>query len=129
MGDNPRNDPGGEEDQPHDNFRVKRYIAKYTINPAITHGLSHLIGSVEVGKFADLVIWCSAPALSPLTSPDDDLSLLSRKPAFFGSKPELVLKGGVIACAQMGDPNASIPTPEPVMMRCADSFMIKPAKC
>jgi len=80
----------------NDNFRVKRYIAKYTINPAITHGLSHIIGSVEVGKFADLVIW---------------------KPAFFGCKPEIVLKGGMIAYAQMGDPNASIPTPEPIYMR------------
>lgn len=80
----------------NDNFRVRRYIAKYTINPAITHGLAHLVGSVEVDKFADLVLW---------------------KPAFFGSKPEIVLKGGMIAYAQMGDPNASIPTPEPVIMR------------
>ena len=79
-----------------DNFRIKRYIAKYTINPAIAHGMSHLIGSVEVGKLADLVLW---------------------KPAMFGVKPELVLKGGVIAWAQMGDPNASIPTPQPVYMR------------
>jgi len=80
----------------NDNLRIKRYLAKYTINPAITHGMSHLIGSVEVGKLADLVLW---------------------KPAFFGAKPELVIKGGVIAWAQMGDPNASIPTPQPVFMR------------
>lgn len=79
-----------------DNFRIKRYIAKYTINPAITHGVSHLIGSVEVGKLADLVLW---------------------NPMFFGVKPETVLKGGMIAYAQMGDPNASIPTPQPVMSR------------
>ena len=79
-----------------DNHRIKRYIAKYTINPAVAHGMSHLVGSVEVGKLADLCIW---------------------KPAFFGSKPEIVLKGGQIAWAQMGDPNASIPTPEPVIMR------------
>jgi urease subunit alpha len=75
-----------------DNARVKRYIAKYTINPAITHGVSHLVGSVEVGKLADLVLW---------------------KPAFFGVKPSLILKGGMIAAAPMGDPNASIPTPQP----------------
>ncbi|GAB2676656.1 urease subunit alpha [Paenibacillus thermoaerophilus] len=80
----------------HDNFRIKRYIAKYTINPAIAHGISHLVGSVEVGKWADLVLW---------------------SPAFFGVKPELVLKGGIIAYAQMGDPNASIPTPQPVYGR------------
>jgi urease subunit alpha len=80
----------------NDNFRVKRYIAKYTINPAITHGMAHEIGSVEVGKWADLVVW---------------------KPAFFGVKPALVLKGGVIAMAAMGDPNASIPTPQPVHYR------------
>ncbi|HEX8912772.1 MAG TPA: urease subunit alpha [Humisphaera sp.] len=80
----------------HDNNRIKRYVAKYTINPAIAHGFGHVVGSVEVGKFADLVLW---------------------KPAFFGIKPELVLKGGVIAWAQMGDPNASIPTPQPVYMR------------
>ena len=80
----------------HDNFRVKRYIAKYTINPAVTQGISHLVGSVEVGKFADLVVW---------------------KPAFFGVKPSLILKGGVIAAAAMGDPNASIPTPQPVHYR------------
>jgi urease subunit alpha len=80
----------------HDNFRVKRYIAKYTINPAITHGISHLVGSIEVGKLADLVLW---------------------KPAFFGVKPTLILKGGMIAAAAMGDPNASIPTPQPVHYR------------
>lgn len=79
-----------------DNFRIKRYIAKYTINPAITHGISHVLGSVEVGKFADLVIW---------------------NPAFFGVKPDLVVKGGMINYAQMGDPNASIPTPQPVFGR------------
>ena len=80
----------------HDNARVKRYIAKYTINPAIAHGISHDVGSIEVGKWADLVIW---------------------KPAFFGVKPALVLKGGFIALAAMGDPNASIPTPQPVHYR------------
>jgi urease subunit alpha len=80
----------------NDNFRIKRYIAKYTINPAIAHGISHVVGSIEAGKFADLVIW---------------------HPAFFGVKPELILKGGMIAYAQMGDPNASIPTPEPVFGR------------
>jgi len=79
-----------------DNYRVKRYIAKYTINPAITHGMSQHIGSVEVGKMADLVLW---------------------KPSHFGVKPEMIIKGGTIAYAQMGDPNASIPTPQPVMMR------------
>ena len=80
----------------NDNFRIRRYIAKYTINPAIAHGFGHIVGSVEPGKLADLVLW---------------------RPAFFGIKPELVLKGGVIAYAQMGDPNASIPTPQPVFMR------------
>jgi urease alpha subunit len=80
----------------NDNYRIKRYIAKYTINPAITHGISHVVGSVEAGKFADLVIW---------------------SPMFFGVKPDLVLKGGSIAYAQMGDPNASIPTPQPVFGR------------
>ncbi|WP_167199780.1 urease subunit alpha [Paenibacillus sp. BK720] len=83
-------------DTESDNFRIKRYVAKYTINPAITHGISHLVGSVEVGKFADLVLW---------------------QPMFFGVKPDLVLKGGSIAYAQMGDPNASIPTPQPVFGR------------
>ncbi|MBK8067305.1 MAG: urease subunit alpha [Rhodanobacteraceae bacterium] len=80
----------------HDNFRVRRYIAKVTINPAITHGIAHEVGSVEVGKWADLVLW---------------------RPAFFGVKPSLVLKGGSIAMAPMGDPNASIPTPQPVHYR------------
>ncbi|MEZ2131074.1 MULTISPECIES: urease subunit alpha [unclassified Sinorhizobium] len=85
-----------EEKGDNDNFRVRRYIAKYTINPAIAHGLSHEIGSVEVGKRADLVIW---------------------NPAFFGVKPDMVLLGGSIAAAPMGDPNASIPTPQPVHYR------------
>ena len=80
----------------HDNFRIKRYVAKYTINPAITHGIAHEVGSVEVGKLADLVLW---------------------KPAFFGVKPSLIVKGGMIAAAAMGDPNASIPTPQPVHYR------------
>src|SRR5476649_518700 len=79
-----------------DNFRAKRYIAKYTINPAITHGISHVVGSIEAGKIADLVLW---------------------KPAFFGVKPSMILKGGMIAAAAMGDPNASIPTPQPVHYR------------
>lgn len=87
---------GSPDSSQNDNFRAKRYVAKYTINPAITHGIAHEVGSVEVGKFADLVIW---------------------KPAFFGVKPEMVLKGGFIAQAQMGDPNASIPTPEPIISR------------
>jgi urease subunit alpha len=85
----------GDTDR-HDNARVKRYIAKYTINPAIAHGISHEVGSIEVGKWADLVIW---------------------RPAFFGIKPSLILKGGFIALAAMGDPNASIPTPQPVHYR------------
>ncbi|MFA5984750.1 MAG: urease subunit alpha [Methylococcaceae bacterium] len=80
----------------HDNFRIKRYIAKYTINPAISHGIAHEVGSIEVGKLADLVLW---------------------NPAFFGVKPSLILKGGLIAAAAMGDPNASIPTPQPVHYR------------
>jgi urease subunit alpha len=80
----------------HDNLRIRRYVAKYTINPAIAHGIADEVGSVEVGKLADLVLW---------------------KPAFFGAKPELVLKGGFIAWAQMGDANASIPTPQPLLMR------------
>jgi urease subunit alpha len=79
-----------------DNARIKRYLSKYTINPAIAHGVGHLVGSIEVGKLADLVLW---------------------KPAFFGIKPEMVVKGGLVAWAQMGDPNASIPTPQPVYMR------------
>jgi len=80
----------------HDNFRIKRYIAKYTINPAISHGISHEVGSIEVGKLADLVLW---------------------QPAFFGVKPSLIIKGGMIAAAPMGDANASIPTPQPVHYR------------
>ena len=85
------------EDSPgNDNFRAKRYIAKYTINPAITHGVSHEVGSIEVGKWADLVLW---------------------RPAFFGVKPTLILKGGAIAASLMGDANASIPTPQPVHYR------------
>jgi urease subunit alpha len=80
----------------NDNLRVRRYVAKYTINPAIAHGISHEIGSIEPGKRADLVLW---------------------NPAFFGVKPEMVLVGGTIAVAQMGDPNASIPTPQPVYTR------------
>ena len=84
------------EDDKADNHRVKRYIAKYTINPAVTHGMSGLVGSVETGKMADLCLW---------------------KPSLFGCKPEMVIKGGTIAWAQMGDPNASIPTPQPVAMR------------
>jgi urease subunit alpha len=79
-----------------DNLRVRRYVAKYTVNPAIAHGMAHEIGSIEVGKLADLVLW---------------------RPAMFGARPELVLKGGLIAWAQMGDPNASIPTPQPSYMR------------
>ncbi len=86
--------PGDPSD--HDNQRAKRYIAKYTINPAITHGIAHEVGSIEVGKLADLVLW---------------------KPAFFGAKPSLVIKGGMISYAPMGDPNASIPTPQPVHYR------------
>ncbi len=84
------------DDARSDNARVKRYVAKYTINPAITHGIGHRVGSVEEGKLADLVLW---------------------KPAFFGVKPSLILKGGMIAAAAMGDPNASIPTPQPVHYR------------
>jgi urease subunit alpha len=87
---------GSMEHAAADNFRALRYIAKYTINPAITHGIAHEVGSIEVGKLADLVLW---------------------KPAFFGVKPELILKGGLIACANMGDPNASIPTPQPTFYR------------
>jgi urease subunit alpha len=80
----------------HDNLRIKRYIAKYTINPAVAHGISEYVGSIAVGKWADLVLW---------------------SPAFFGVKPDLILPGGMIAAALMGDPNASIPTPEPVRYR------------
>ncbi len=85
-----------QENSRNDNFRVKRYIAKYTINPAIANGIGHVVGSIEVGKIADLVLW---------------------KPAFFGVKPSLIVKGGMIAAAAMGDPNASIPTPQPVHYR------------
>jgi urease subunit alpha len=88
--------PLPEDTERNDNFRIKRYIAKYTINPALTHGIAHVVGSIEVGKLADMVFW---------------------KPAFFGVKPTLVLKGGMIATAAMGDPNASIPTPQPVHYR------------
>lgn len=85
-----------EDSQENDNFRVLRYLAKLTINPAITHGISHVLGSLEPGKLADIVLWM---------------------PEYFGAKPKLVLKGGLIAWATMGDPNASIPTPEPVLYR------------
>lgn len=85
-----------EDSSRNDNFRIKRYIAKYTINPAISHGIAHEVGSVEVGKLADLVLW---------------------QPAFFAAKPSLIIKGGFIAAAPMGDPNASIPTPQPVHYR------------
>lgn len=85
-----------EDNSRNDNSRVKRYIAKYTINPALTHGVGHIVGSIEVGKLADLVLW---------------------RPAFFGVKPSTILKGGMIAAAAMGDPNASIPTPQPVHYR------------
>ena len=85
-----------EDSNRNDNFRAKRYVAKYTINPAITHGVSHLVGSIETGKLADIVLW---------------------KPAFFGVKPSMILKSGMIAAAPMGDPNASIPTPQPVHYR------------
>ena len=87
---------GEDEKNKNDNFRVKRYVAKYTINPAITHGISEYVGSIEAGKFADLVLW---------------------KPALFGAKPEMIIKGGMIIASRMGDPNASIPTPQPVMYR------------
>ncbi len=92
----PLAEPGYADPPEHDNARIKRYVAKYTINPALAHGIAHEVGSVEVGKWADLVLW---------------------KPAFFGVKPYVVIKGGVIAMAQMGDPNASIPTPQPVHYR------------
>ncbi len=85
-----------QDSERHDNFRARRYIAKYTINPAITHGVAHEVGSVEVGKLADLVLW---------------------RPAFFSVKPALIIKGGMIVAAPMGDPNASIPTPQPVHYR------------
>ncbi|MEJ2115743.1 MAG: urease subunit alpha, partial [Gammaproteobacteria bacterium] len=85
-----------EDSDRNDNFRIKRYIAKYTINPAITHGIADEVGSIEVGKLADLVLW---------------------KPPFFGVKPSLIIKGGFIVAAPMGDPNASIPTPQPTHYR------------
>ncbi len=85
-----------EDSGENDNFRAKRYVAKYTINPAIAHGIADCVGSIEAGKLADLCLW---------------------KPAFFGVKPEIVIKGGLIAWSQMGDPNASIPTPEPIHVR------------
>ncbi|MCF6323903.1 MAG: urease subunit alpha [Gammaproteobacteria bacterium] len=85
-----------EDCERHDNFRARRYVAKYTINPALAHGIADEVGSVEVGKLADLVLW---------------------KPAFFGAKPAMIIKGGMIAAAPMGDPNASIPTPQPVHYR------------
>jgi urease subunit alpha len=88
--------PLPQDSERNDNFRVKRYVAKYTINPAVSHGISHEVGSIEVGKMADLVLW---------------------KPAFFGIKPSLIIKSGFIAAAPMGDPNASIPTPQPVHYR------------
>jgi urease subunit alpha len=88
--------PLPEDSERNDNLRAKRYIAKYTINPAITHGIAHEVGSLEVGKLADIVLW---------------------KPAFFGVKPSLIIKGGLIAAATMGDANASIPAPQPVHYR------------
>jgi urease subunit alpha len=94
----PAGQPGGMDGDTArcDNARAKRYVAKLSINPALTHGFAHEVGSIEVGKWADLVLW---------------------KPAFFGVKPSLVLKGGLVAMAAMGDPNASIPTPQPVHYR------------
>src|SRR5581483_5691660 len=85
-----------QDSERNDNYRVKRYVAKYTINPAITHGIAHQVGSIEPGKLADLVLW---------------------RPAFFGVKPEMIVKGGFIAWSVMGDANASIPTPQPVVYR------------
>src|SRR5581483_10781958 len=85
-----------QDSERNDNYRVKRYVAKYTINPAITHGIAHQVGSIEPGKLADLVLW---------------------RPAFFGVKPEMIVKGGFIAWSLMGDANASIPTPQPVIYR------------
>jgi len=88
--------PLPQDSDRNDNFRVKRYVAKYTINPAITHGISHEVGSIEPGKLADLVLW---------------------RPSMFGVKPEMIVKGGFIAWSVMGDANASIPTPQPVLYR------------
>ena len=108
-----------EDNDRNDNFRVKRYVSKYTINPAVTHGISEYVGSVEVGKMADLVLW---------------------KPAMFGAKPEMIIKGGFICASKMGDANASIPTPQPVVYtkmfgahglavkRCCATFVSKAAK-
>jgi urease subunit alpha len=91
-----RGDLAEDKDSGNDNYRAKRYVAKYTINPAIAHGISEYVGSVEEGKLADLVIW---------------------KPALFGVKPEMIVKGGFVIAAKMGDPNASIPTPQPIIYR------------
>jgi urease subunit alpha len=88
--------PLPEDNARNDNLRARRYVAKYTINPAITHGIAQEVGSIEIGKLADIVLW---------------------KPAFFGVKPSMIVKGGMIAAAPMGDPNASIPTPQPVHYR------------
>lgn len=96
----------GRLDGPADNLRARRYVAKYTINPAIAHGIDHLVGSVEAGKLADLVLW---------------------SPAFFGVRPELVLKGGTIVRGALGDPNASIPTPQPVLLRPTLTADVAPA--
>jgi urease subunit alpha len=85
-----------EDSARNDNYRVRRYVAKYTINPAITHGIAHEVGSLETGKLADIVLW---------------------RPAFFGAKAAMIIKGGMIVAAPMGDPNASIPTPQPVHYR------------
>jgi urease subunit alpha len=91
-----RGDLAEDKDSGNDNYRAKRYVAKYTINPAIAHGISEYVGSLEEGKLADLVIW---------------------KPALFGVKPEMIVKGGFVIAAKMGDPNASIPTPQPIIYR------------
>jgi len=88
--------PLAPDSERNDNFRVRRYVAKYTINPALTHGIAHEVGSIEAGKLADIVLW---------------------RPAFFGAKPAMIIKGGMIVAAPMGDPNASIPTPQPVHYR------------
>jgi len=85
-----------DEGKENDNYRIKRFVSKYTINPAITHGISEYVGSLEAGKIADIVLW---------------------KPSMFGAKPEMIIKGGMIIASRMGDPNASIPTPQPVIFR------------